>query len=187
MSQIKENNQSNLKLSKQLSLVDNSATFESSSDFIQEVVLLEVFKECNSHIRETDKKSITITCSFIALCSILWGGFLRNVNDVSALNGSWQILFFLTFLLGIGTVVFFMQLWYREWKMHYIGVCCSIREKIMATSISEENEKFFPYWMRKQLPTSRFSIDNLFMYSIFIINFLIFIAIFLELQILQPI
>lgn len=118
MSQIKENNQSNLKLSKQLSLVDNSATFESSSDFIQEVVLLEVFKECNSHIRETDKKSITITCSFIALCSILWGGFLRNVNDVSALNGSWQILFFLTFLLGIGTVVFFMQLWYREWKMH---------------------------------------------------------------------
>lgn len=182
-------NQSIPNVKPQITLVDipdeSNSLISGFSSLPVENFLMEVFKESNSHIRDTDKKSITVTCAYIALCSILWGGFLRLGGDLQSISGSWQFLFFLIFLLGMGLVVFSMQQWYRAWKNHYIEVCHEIREKFMPI-LTEDSEKALPYWIRKKIPVNRFSIDNLFMYSTFLINAIICIAVFIELQALQP-
>jgi hypothetical protein len=64
-----------------------------------------------------------------------------------------------------------MQQWYRVWKEHYLDICLNIRKHFIDEVFLRNNEKLFPYWLRKETPPSKISIDNLFKYITLLMNF----------------
>jgi len=133
--------------------------------------LKEVFKEANSHIRATDRKSLAVSGAFIGLFSI----YLSSVAVGRWSNNSDSLTLVVhvavqAFFLSIGICIYIMQQWYRAWKEHYIEICLNIRKQFMPDS---DYPGVLPYWLRHELPESRMSVDNLLKSLTGIVNFVL--------------
>ena len=63
-----------------------------------------------------------------------------------------------------------MQQWYRAWKEHYIEVSLAIRKKFIGDEQISIDDKILPYWLRREMPGSRISIDNILKDATVVIN-----------------
>jgi len=70
-----------------------------------------------------------------------------------------------------------MQQWYRAWKEHYIEVSLAIRKEFLNDERMTSNDKIFPYWLRRGVPGSRLSVDNILKYVTVVINFILVVLI----------
>ena len=75
---------------------------------------------------------------------------------------------FSLFNLLIGFCVFMIQLWYREWKEHYLQICYNIASNFKL------DEQFLPCWLRVHKEKRKFSADNFLLLITFLINIGIF-------------
>jgi hypothetical protein len=145
--------------------------------------LIEVFKETNSHIRATDRKSLLVTGAYISLFSL----FLSSVSigrwSDSTPPPPWVQIGVQGFFLMVGSSIFVMQQWYRAWKEHYIDVCIEIRKKFMP---EVEHLIVLPYWLRYEMYESRISIDNLLKYLTTAVNFVLVFLICYDLMNILP-
>jgi hypothetical protein len=117
---------------------------EINNDFLKEV-----FKESNSHLRATDRKSLIVTGAYIGLFSV----FLSSVaigrwSEINMMSMWLQIAVQLFFLV-VGTCIYIVQQWYRAWKEHYIDVCVNIRKHFMPDT---DYPGVLPYWLRHDSP-----------------------------------
>ncbi len=140
--------------------------------------LIEVFKESNSHIRATDRKSLVVTGAYISLFSLLLTSLLRRGPD-GLQSPSWAEIAVLAFFLLIGSCIFVMQQWYRAWKEHYIRVCFEIRHHVLPKF---EPDGVLPYWLRHQMPQSIISIDNLLKHLTAVVNIVLLFLMCYELM-----
>lgn len=132
--------------------------------------LREVFKEANSHIRATDRKSLFVTGAYISLFSLFLSSAVAGRWSVAPSPTPWAQAAVQAFFLVVGSCIFVMQQWYRAWKEHYIDVCFEIRKVLMP---EVDPPSVLPYWLRHGLPDSRISIDNLLKYLTTGVNFLL--------------
>ena len=121
--------------------------------------MIAVFSEVNEHIRATDEKNIITAGSFIALISVVIAVLLKDIAEIN-----WVYLMFALFILAVGFCVYMLQLWYREWKEHYLGICYNI-----ASSFNLE-DKFVPFWLRRHRSETRFSVDKFLLIMTQLIN-----------------
>lgn len=144
--------------------------------------LIEVFKESNSHIRATDRKSLIVTGAYISLFSLL-------LTSVAARRGSelppspWVQIAVHGFFLVVGSCIFVMQQWYRAWKEHYIDVCLEIRKEFLPDL---DRPGIVPFWLRREVPESRISIDNLLKHLTAAVNFVLLFLICYDVMSLLP-
>jgi len=139
--------------------------------------LKEVFKETGSHIRTTERKSLIVTGAYIGLFSVFLSSIAKNCLSGSPVTLSWLSVAIQFFFLLIGTCIYVMQQWYRAWKEHYLDVSLKIRREFIDDKSVNNNEQILPYWLRKERPESRISIDNLLKFLTIIINFILVVLI----------
>ena len=123
--------------------------------------LMQVFTETGAHIRATDRKSLIVTGSYIGLFSIFLSSLAQTCLTGSPITFSWLSVAIQTFFLLVGTCIYIMQQWYRAWKEHYLEVSLAIRKEFVDDNRISSNDKILPYWLRREVPESRISIDNL--------------------------
>ena len=111
--------------------------------------VLTVFSELNEHIRATDEKNVLIGGSFIAFVSVVVAIFLQAGDETT-----WRHFLFSVFISALGFCVLMLQLWYREWKAHYLKVCRAISSEFPTP------DRFLPAWLRSRQPRSGFSADR---------------------------
>jgi len=124
--------------------------------------LFSVFAELNEHIRATDEKNVLIAGSFVALIAVVIAVLIDKISIIS-----WTYFVFSLFVLLIGSCVFMLQLWYREWKEHYLEICYNI-----ASNFKLE-EKFLPFWLREHRVKRKLSADKILLLITFIIDLII--------------
>lgn len=147
--------------------------------------LRDVFTETWAHIRATDRKSLIVAGSYIGLFSIFLSRLADTCLTGGAVSFSWLSVAIQAFFLLIGTCIYVMQQWYRAWKEHYLDVSIRIRKEFIDDKRMADDDKILPYWLRREVPESIISIDNLLKHVTAIINFIIVILIsyqVLELQ-----
>lgn len=120
-------------------------------------LLLEIFKETNQHIRNTETKSLvlmgmylTFFTSFLTNHSAWSGAGNRASGDVHYLA------------LALSVIVFVLQIFYRSWKVHYMRRCrLMVRGAFEIGERQEpsaEQEDLIPEWMLRNERT--ISADN---------------------------
>ena len=139
--------------------------------------LKEVFKETNSHLRATERKSLVVTGAYIGLFSIFLSSF-ANIDGTGYSPSPWLQVAVQVFFLIVGSCIYLMQQWYRAWKEHYIDVSFEISKRFMPEA---DYRDLLPYWLRVDSKGSRISIDNLLKYLTATINFVIVFIICYEL------
>jgi len=139
--------------------------------------LTKVFTETGAHIRATDRKSLVVTGSYIGLFSIFLSTLAHTCLTGSSLTLSWLGVAIQSFFLLVGTCIYVMQQWYRAWKEHYIEVSLAIRKEFLNDERMTSNDKIFPYWLRRGVPGSRLSVDNILKYVTVVINFILVVLI----------
>ncbi len=139
--------------------------------------LKEIFKETNSHIRATDRKSLIVTGAYIGLFTIFLSSIAKTGGTGSP-PSPWLQVAVQGFFLVVGSCIYLMQQWYRAWKEHYIDVCLEIRIRFLPEA---DYPGLLPYWLRHHTPESRVSIDNLLKYLTASMNFVIVFIICYEL------
>ncbi|MES9975096.1 MAG: hypothetical protein ABW094_12610 [Candidatus Thiodiazotropha sp.] len=140
--------------------------------------LKDVFKEINSHIRATERKSLIITGAYIAFFSVLLSMVSKQTATGAEENTQWLQVAIQAFFLIVGSCIYVMQQWYRAWKEHYIDVCLEIRKQFLPNT---DYPGILPYWLQRNVPESRMSIDNLLKHLTASINFVIVFVICYEL------
>jgi len=121
--------------------------------------LLSVFEESNEHIRATDEKNILIASSFVALIAVMMAILMDKISIIS-----WTYFVFSLFIIIIGFCILMLQLWYREWKEHYLDIC---REITLNFNLED---KLLPFWLRKTSINTVFSADKFLLLITFLIN-----------------
>lgn len=128
----------------------------------------ELFKELNAHVRACDNKSIALNAAYV-------GGLLfanstraddRFIGEAAMAIGFHEDLQYPVLLAALtlaGYVVFFIQLWFRAWKVHYLNVI----KRIYDENIAEFGENV-PVWMLSNTPIM--SWDNVFRMLPFFVN-----------------
>ena len=117
-----------------------------------------LFKITNDHIRTTERKYLVVTVAFIGLFSVLLSTMPFGVHAGSDVPPwSTQSLAAQGLLLVMGSFVYIMQNWYRAWKAHYLDVCLAIHQHVG----KDVPVRLLPYWLRREIPENRFSVDNL--------------------------
>lgn len=97
-------------------------------------VLKEIFKETNGHIRACDNKSLAFNGAYIAISSIIFSRYNEvyktiysiihfGSNDGKAILANIVIF---SIILFFGYMSYFAQIWFRNWKLHYVNVCREI-------------------------------------------------------------
>jgi len=113
----------------------------------------ELFKELNAHIREQDTKSFALAVAYTATAayitsehnlreelSLIFRHSFHNEGDAELYSHEVA----LSAALLLGYIVFFILLWYRNWKVHYLDVCYKLW--------CEEKKEFgenVPIWLRQ--------------------------------------
>lgn len=136
--------------------------------------LIEVFKECNAHMRATERKSLIVTGSYIGLFSILVSTSVGGQQATDPSRNAWVALMVFSFFLIVGSTVYLMQQWYRAWKEHYMEVCLSIRKTVME---EVKNQGALQYWLRQDIPESRISVDEVLKYLTVGVNVVVLLMI----------
>src|ERR1041385_915587 len=145
--------------------------------------LIEVFKESNSHIRATDRKSLIVTGAYISLFSLLLTSIAARRGSDLPPSSPWVEIAVHGFFLIVGSCIFVMQQWYRAWKEHYIDVCFEIRKLLLPEA---EPPGLLPYWLRHKMPDSRISIDTLLKYLTAAVNLVLLFLMCYDLMGLVP-
>lgn len=145
--------------------------------------LKEVFKEANSHIRATDRKSLLMTGAYISLFSLFLSSIAVGRWSTIPPPPLWVSVIVQVFFLIVGSCIFVMQKWYRTWKEHYIDVCLEIRKEFMP---QVNNWNILPYWLRDEATESRMSIDNLLKYLTGTVNLVLVFLICYDLLNILP-
>jgi hypothetical protein len=139
--------------------------------------LAKVFTETGAHIRATDRKSLAVTGAYIGLFSIFLSTLAHTCLTGSSITFSWLSVAIQTFFLLVGTCIYVMQQWYRAWKEHYLEVSLAIRKEFINDERMSSNHTMFPYWLRRGVPESRISIDNILKHLTVAINFILVLLI----------
>jgi hypothetical protein len=139
--------------------------------------LTKVFAEIGAHIRTTERKSLVVTGSYIGLFSVFLSTLAHTCLTGSSIKISWIGVAIQSFFLLIGTCIYVMQQWYRAWKEHYLEVSLAIRKEFINDERMSHNERILPYWLRREVPASRLSVDNVLKYVTVVINFILVILI----------
>ena len=127
----------------------------------------QIFSELNQHIRNTENKYLSISLSYLGLLAIIIS-IIFNENQTFLTPKPISIAIY-TIICFIGCVVYILQKWYRMWKEHYLEVCNSI------ASTWGIEEKFLPFWLRKNMGEVKFCIDHTLGYFTAFINFCMFL------------
>lgn len=134
---------------------------------IDKEFLKETFKETNSHIRATDRKSLAVSGAFIGLFSVYLSSIAHGRWGATAVEALAVQIAAQCFFLFVGICVYIMQQWYRAWKEHYIEVCLNIRRHFLPEA---DYPGLLPYWLRHESRDSRMSIDNVLKYLTGVVN-----------------
>lgn len=135
--------------------------------------ILQVFKETNDHMRNTERKYLIVTAAYIGLMSVFFSSVTQILYEIEDTSKSDIIRSVSTsgFLLIIGLVVYMLQKWYRAWKQHYLDVCLNITD--FHSIDSPDQLMLLPYWLQRKTPHGTLSIDNLLNYVTVLINFVL--------------
>ena len=82
--------------------------------------LMAAFQECNSHMRTTEQKHLTVTVAYLGSIGVAIPLVVSSLSNSPALQIQRGVSLFVISLVGI--VVHGLQRWYALWKSHYLRV-----------------------------------------------------------------
>jgi len=107
--------------------------------------LLPVFQECNSHMRLTEQKHLTVTVAYLGSIGVAIPLVLSSSGNSAALQIQRGAALFVVSTVGL--VVYGLQRWYAMWKRHYL-VVIKEQSSLLLESV-EVNPSQLPLFLRK--------------------------------------